>query len=146
MIQLRDVFRNIIDLFCKAYKINLDDFYVNKILQIKKKITKQWIKEDEKIELNKFFDSIYIDYQFGNKNAHTIDLSQSIIDQVFANIDPKNEFGKVKMKLMKGNMNDLLKKCALNRINNFDKKAELYKNEQKILESVSKISDIYPNA
>ena len=145
-IKLRDVFRNIIDLFCKAYQISLDYNYITKFVEIKIKISKQPIKEDEKINLINFFEKIYFKYQFGNKNAHTIDLSQSIIDQVFAYIDPKNELGNVKIKFDKGNMNSLLKKNAFNRLNNFNDKIKFQKEEEKIFDSVSKISDLYPNA
>ena len=37
LIQLRDVFKNIIDLFCKAYQISQEEYYIDKIIQIKKK-------------------------------------------------------------------------------------------------------------
>ena len=146
LIQLRDVFRNIIDLFCKAYKMRLNDDYITKILAIQNKISIQTIKEDEKIKLINFFKKIYFQYQFGNKKAHTIDLSQSIIDQVFAYIDPKNELENVKIKFKKGQMNSLLKRHTLNRLNNFNDKTYFEKVEKEIIESVSNPSDIYPNA
>ena len=144
-IQSGDVFRNIIDLFCKTYQISLDYNYITKIFEITNKISKQWINEDEKIKLIDFFEKIYFNYT-GNKNAHTIDLSQSIIDQVFAYIDPKNELENVKIKFKKGDMNSLLKRLSLNKFNNFNDKANFLMEEQEIFESISEISDLYPNA
>ena len=146
LIKLRDIFKNIIDLFSKVYDIGQDEYYIDKIVKIKKKISNLWVKEDERLQLINFFDKIYFDFQFGNKSAHTIDFNESIIEQVFANIDIKNEFGIVKTKLKKGNMDKLLERFAFNRLNNFNNKAEFRKNEEAILNSVSKISEIYPNA
>ena len=36
LIQLIDVFKNIIDLFCKTYQISQEEYYIDKIIQIKK--------------------------------------------------------------------------------------------------------------
>ena len=57
-IQSGDVFRNIIDLFCKTYQISLDYNYITKIFEITNKISKQFIDEDEKIKLIDFFEKI----------------------------------------------------------------------------------------
>ena len=145
LIQLRDVFKNIIDLFCKAYQISQEEYYIDKIIQIKKKINQQKIKEDEKIQLDKFFEKIYFDLQSSNKNAHTIDLSKSIIEQLFIYVDPNKELEIVKKKLQKGNINELVKKLAFNRINNFNNKNKCRLEDEKIIESVTGIKDLYPN-
>ena len=75
------------------------------------------MQEDEKIQLKKFFEKIFFDLHFSNKNAHSIDLSQSIVDQIFTYIDPENKLANVKKKLLKGKMNNLLKQSGLNRLN-----------------------------
>ena len=144
-IKFRDIFRNIIDLFCKAYNISQEFYYADKIIEIKTKISRQPMKEDERNKLFNFFDKIYFDYQYGNKSAHSIDFAKSIIDQVFVFIDPKNELEIVKMKLMKGKLDNLLKKFVFNRLNNYNNKAKLRNEEQGILETVSGISELYPN-
>lgn len=41
LIQLRDSFKNIIDLFSKAFDISQDDSYINKLIMIKTKIKQQ---------------------------------------------------------------------------------------------------------
>ena len=146
LIQLRDVFKNIIDFFCKAYEISQDGYYIDKVLKIKKKISKQRMKEDEKIQLMQFFEKIYFDLQFSNKNAHSIDLSQPIIEQVFTIIDPKMELINVKNKLSNGKINNLLKQSGFNRLINFNNKTKLRLEEEKIIDSVKEIKDIYPNA
>ena len=102
------------------------------------------MKDDEKNKLIYFFEKIYFYYQSGNKSAHSIDFEKSVIDQVFAYIDKKNELEIVKMKLMKGNLDNLLKKFVFNRIINFNNKVKLRKEEKSILESVCKIGEIYP--
>ena len=146
LIQLRDVFKNIIDLFCKAYQINQEEYYLDKIIQIKKKINQQMIKEDKKIEFNKFFEKIYFDLQSSNKNAHSIDLSKSIIEQLFIYVDPNKELEIVRQKLLKENINELVKELAFNRINNFNNKNKCRLEDEKIIDSVAGIKDIYPNA
>ena len=99
LIQLRDVFKNIIDLFCSAYNLSQDGYYSDKVLDIILKINKQGMKEDEKIKLKKFFEKIHSHLKFSNENAHNIDSSISIIEQVFIYIDPQNELDDVKIKL-----------------------------------------------
>lgn len=146
LIQLRDVFKNIIDFFCKTYEISHDDYYVDKVLKIKKIIKKQTMKEDEKIQLLQFFEKIYFDLQFSNKNAHAIDLSQSIIDQVFTHVEPKNELINVRKKILKGKMNNLLKQSGFNRLNNFNNKTKLRFEDEKTIDSIKEIKDLYPNA
>ena len=93
-----------------------------------------------------FFEKIYFDLQFSNKNAHSIDLSQPIIEQVFTIIDPKMELINVKNKLSNGKINNLLKQSGFNRLINFNNKTKLRLEEEKIIDSVKEIKDIYPNA
>ncbi len=145
LIQLRDVFKNIIDLFCKAYQISQEEYYIDKIIQIKNKINQQFFKGEEKNQLNKFFDKIYFDLQFSNKNAHSIDFSKSIIEQLFIYVDPNKELEIVRKKLLKGNINELIKKLAFNRINNFNNKNKCRLEDEKIIDSVTAIKDIYSN-
>ena len=92
-----------------------------------------------------FFEKIYMCYYYGHKSAYSIDFEKSVIDQVFFYIDRKNELEIVKTKLMKGNLDNLLKKFVFNRINNFNNNAKLGKEDQEILESVSGICELYPN-
>ena len=113
-------------------------------MKIKKIISNQF-KKDEKVQILNFFDKIYINFDVGNKNAHTIYLTQSIIDQVFAYIDSRNDNENVKIKFKKGNMDDLLRRFALNKFNNFNNLSKLNTEEQKIFDSVSEINDLYPN-
>ena len=145
LLQLRDVLKIIIDLFCKAYQISQEEDYIGKIIQIKK-INQQMIKEDEKIQLNKFFEKIYLDLQSFNKNVHSIDFSQSIIEQIFIYFDPNKELEIVRQKLLKGNINLLVIELAFNRINNFNNKNKRRLEEEKIIDSVTGIKDIYPNS
>jgi uncharacterized coiled-coil protein SlyX len=146
LIKMRDVFKNIIDLFCNAFQIDQEAYYIDKILDIKKKIKNQKMKEDEKIQLITFFEKIYFDIQFSNKNAHSLDLSQSIIEQVFIYVDPDKELNNVKIKLMKGNVNEFLKKLAYNKINNFNNRIKCKLEEEKLIESATEINDLYPIA
>ena len=104
------------------------------------------MKEDEKIQLNKFFEKIYFELKSSNKNAHSIDLSKSIIEQWFIYVDPNKELEIVRQKLLKGNINELVKELAFNRINNFNNKNKCRLEDEKIIDSVAGIKDIYPNA
>ena len=103
------------------------------------------IKEDKKIQLNKFFEKIYFDLQSSNKNAHLIDLSKSKIEQLFIYVDPNKELEIVRQKLLKGNINELVKELAFNRINNFNNKNKCRLEDEKIIDSSTGIKDIYPN-
>ena len=104
------------------------------------------IKEDKKIQLNKFFEKIYFDLQSSNKNAHLIDLSKSKIEQLFIYVDPNKELEIVRQKLLKGNINELVKELAFNRINNFKNKNKFRMEDEKIIDSATGKNDIYPNA
>ena len=144
LIQLRDVFKNIIDLFCSAYNLSQDGYYSDKVLDIILKINKQGMKEDEKIKLKKFFEKIHSHLKFSNENAHNIDSSISIIEQVFIYIDPQNELDDVKIKFKAGTIDDSLKSLSNNRLNNFNNKTKFRMEEEKIINS-AKISEIYPS-
>ena len=144
LIQLRDVFKNIIDLFCSAYNLRQDGYYSDKVLDIILKINKQGMKEDEKIKLKKFFEKIHSHLKFSNENAHNIDSSISIIEQVFIYIDPQNELDDVKIKFKAGTIDDSLKSLSNNRLNNFNNKTKFRMEEEKIINS-AKISEIYPS-
>ena len=52
----------------------------------------------------------------------------------------------MKIKFKKGDMNSLLKRLSLNKFNNFNDKTNFLMEEQEIFESISEISDLYPNA
>ena len=104
------------------------------------------MKEDEKIQLNKFFEKIYFELKSSNKNAHSIDLSKSIIGQWFIYVDPNKELEIIRQKLLKGNINELVKELTFNRINNFNNKNKCRLEDEKIIDSVTGIKDIYPNA
>ena len=104
------------------------------------------MQEDEKIQLKKFFEKIFFDLHFSNKNAHSIDLSQSIVDKIFTYIDPENKLANMKKKLLKGKIKNLLKQSGLNRLNNFNNKIKFRKEDENIIASVKEIKDIYPNA
>jgi hypothetical protein len=145
LIQLRDSFKNIIDLFSKAFDISQDDSYINKLIMIKIKI-KQQKKFDvvKKEELCNFFEKIYFNLQFSNKNAHTIDLQKPILKQIFAYIDKKEKFHNLMIDLEKGKLNDLLRQLAVNRNENFNNKSSFIEEEEKIIDSVKGIKDILP--
>ena len=143
LIQLRDVIKNIIDLFCKAYNISLDLCYIDKYVEIKK-IIKLKVRKEEQFELCNFFEEIYTKWFLSNKNAHSIDLSKPIIQQLFARIDQNGEFRNVQDRLSRGKLNDLLYKLGVNRNENFNDKAKLRKEEEKIFDDVNNIGDIYP--
>lgn len=145
LIKLRDVFKNIINIFCKAYNISMDLSYFQKIQEITKNIPRKKGKEEEWRLLNKFWSDIYLNCQLSNKNAHTIDYTLSIIDQVFEQVDPNGDMKNVKEILLKGNIEDILKKLAYNRMHNFDKKLKFKEEEKKIMESVNGLNNIYPS-
>ena len=144
-IKLRDVFKNIIDIFSIAYNIGPELSYNEKTLEIKKTIPLKKGKEEEWRLFNKFFSEIYSDFQAANKNAHSIDIDLSIIDQVFDQIDPFGEMKIVKERLMKGNVDRILKKLGYNRMNNFENKSKFQIEERKILDNIKGINDIYPS-
>ena len=102
-------------------------------------------KEEEWRLFNKFFSDIYLNFQVSNKNAHSIDFTLSIIDQVFEQIDPNGDMKNVKERLTRGNTEQILKKLGYNRMYNFDKKIKFKEEEEKIMESVNEINDIYPS-
>ena len=102
------------------------------------------MKEDEKIKLKKFFEKIHSHLKFSNENAHNIDSSISIIEQVFIYIDPQNELDDVKIKFKAGTIDDSLKSLSNNRLNNFNNKTKFRMEEEKIINS-AKIIEIYPS-
>ena len=142
LIQLRDVVKNIIDLFCKAYKIILDISYADKVKEIKKKIPLTVAKENE-LELRNFFDKIYLNFVHSNMIAHSVDITASIIEQLFNQIDDKGNFKNVKEKLLKGKIDILLNKLGVQRNLYFKDKAKLRVEEEKIIDSVQHLTDIY---
>ena len=147
LIKLRDVFKNIIDLFCVAFYLSQDLSYIDKVKEIKKRMKIKKGKEEEWSQFNNFFDIIYKDFQLSNGNAHSIDISSlSIIDQVFEQIDQNKTMENVKKKLKNGTINFKLTKLAINRMNNFDDKVKFKLEEKKIMETVNGIDDIYPSS
>ena len=143
LIQLRDVVKNIIDLFCKAYKISMDNTYADKVKEIKRKIPLTIAKEHQ-FELRTFFEQIYSNFGISNEKAHSIELSESIIQQLFTEIDKNGNFKNVKERLLKGKADNLLKQLGLKRYLYFKDKAALKLEEEKLINSVKNLSDIYP--
>ena len=143
LIQLSDVVKNIIDLFCKAYKISMDNTYADKVKEIKKKIPLTIAKEHE-FELRTFFEKIYSNFDISNEKAHSIELSESIIQQLFTEIDKNGNFKNVKERLLKGKADNLLKQLGLKRYMYFKDKAALKLEEEKLINSVKNLNDIYP--
>lgn len=143
LIQLRDVVKNIIDLFCKAYKISMDNTYADKVKEIKRKIPLTIAKEHQ-FELRTFFEQIYSNFGISNEKAHSIELSESIIQQLFTEIDKNGNFKNVKERLLKGKADNLLKQLGLKRHMFFKDKAALKLEEEKLINSVKNLSDIYP--
>ena len=144
LIQLRDVVKNIIDLFCKAYKISMDNTYADKVKEIKRKIPLTIAKEHQ-FELRTFFEQIYSNFGISNEKAHSIELSESIIQQLFTEIDKNGNFKNVKERLLKGKADNLLKQLGLKRHLFFKDKAALKLEEEKLINSVKNLSDIYPS-
>ena len=118
LIQSRDSFKNIIDIFSKAFQITQNKTYIDKVTFIKKKINQSKLVKVKRDEIINFFDKIYFDLQFSNRIAHTIDIEKSILEQIFIHIDPKKKLSNARDQLEKGKLNYLLKELALNR-NNF---------------------------
>ena len=103
LIKFRDVIKNIIDLFCKALNIDLY-FYKDKIDLLKKIIPKKELKQEIKKQLVEFFDIILNHLDDSNTNAHSLDLDQDILAQLFSLIDPKDELKTLREGLEKGNI------------------------------------------
>ena len=142
LIQLRDTFKNIIDLFSKSLDISQERTYIDKIFQIKEKIKNSKLETIKQEELFKFLEKIYFYLQFSNKNAHSIDLDKPILNQVFTYIDPKDQLKNLRTHLENGKANILLTELALNRRLNFNNKSLLISQEQKIIDKVNTIEDI----
>ena len=144
LIQLRDSFKNIIDLFAKAFAIPQEKTYIDKVTCIKGKISKSKLIKTNKQGIIDFFDRIYFDLQFSNKNAHTIDITKPILEQIFNHIDRENSLSNIRNKLEEGKLNHLLKELAVSRNNNFNDKERLINEEKRIIDTVKGISDILP--
>ena len=143
LIQSRDAIKNIIDLFSKALGVKQDISYNDKIFAIKEIIFKKRIKgfNIEK-DLVIFLEKIYRYLNFSNRNAHSLNLEQPILDQIFDYIEPNNNLKELKKKLEEGNMNNLLKDLAKNREKNFNNKYKLIEEERKIIDKVKGIDDL----
>ena len=142
LIQSRDVFKNIVDLFCKALGIDTKRRYDYKIPILQKAIAKLKIIKQIKAQLIKFFEIVLFNLKNSNKNAHTLYLDQEILAQIFPIIDPKNELIDLKQSLENGRTNKLLHDLAVNRDINFEKKQILYDEEEKIIDTVKGIKDL----
>jgi superfamily II RNA helicase len=113
LIQARDAIKNIIDLFSKALGVEQDISYNDKIFAVKEIIFKKRIKGfniDKDLVI--FLDKIYRYLNFSNRNAHSLNLDQPILDQIFDYIEPNNNLKELKKKMEEGNMNNLLKDLA----------------------------------
>ena len=143
LIQARDAIKNIIDLFSKALGMRQDITYNDKIFIIKKKIIKSQIKglENNK-DLAIFLDKIYRYLNFSNRNAHSLNLDQPILDQIFDYIEPDNKLKELKKRMKEGKMNDLLKDLAKTREKYFNNKYKLIEEERKIIDKVKGMEDL----
>ena len=143
LIQARDAIKNIIDLFSKALGVEQDISYNDKIFAIKEIIFKKRIKGfniDKDLVI--FLDKIYRYLNFSNRNAHSLNLDQPILDQIFDYIEPNNNLKELKKKMEEGNMNNLLKDLAKNREKYFNNKYKLIEEERKIFDKVKGINDL----
>lgn len=143
LIQARDAIKNIIDLFSKALGVEQDISYNDKIFAIKEIIFKKRIKGfniDKDLVI--FLDKIYRYLNFSNRNAHSLNLDQPILDQIFDYIEPNNNLKELKKKMEEGNMNNLLKDLAKNREKYFNNKYKLIEEERKIIDKVKGINDL----
>ena len=143
LIKLRDVIKNIIDLFCNSFQIRRDISYADKIKEIKNKILLTIAKENA-FELRAFFEKIYSNFQASIRNAHSIELNQSIIEQLFTEIDTNGDLSNVKERLLKGNIDSLLLKLGIQRNLYSKDKTKLKEEEEKIINSVVTLNEIYP--
>ena len=143
LIQARDAIKNIIDLFSKALGVEKELSYNEKIFEIKRIIFKKRIK-GLKIDkdLVTFLDKIYRYLNFSNRNAHSLNLDQPILDQIFDYIEPNNNLKELKEKMEEGNLNNLLKDLAKNREKYFNNKYKLIEEERKIIDKVKGIDDL----
>ena len=141
-IRLRDSIKDIIDLFCKALNIDYNYYYHDKIDLIKIKINEMKLDQVLKDQFFKFFDKIMNDLDDSNKSAHTLDLDQDILAQLFLIIDPKDELKILREKLQKGNLEKLLHQLAENRNTNFKNKIEFNNREEIIYNFVTCIADL----
>jgi hypothetical protein len=141
LIQARDAIKNIIDLFSKALKIRQDISYHKKVDSIKNKINKLKFKNVDNNDIIKFIYKIYLNWDSSNKNAHSLDLDSSILEQIFIFIDPDDKLEKLRKQLTKGKMDDLLFQLAENREKNYNDKYLLFYEEKKIIDSVNQIED-----
>lgn len=143
LIKSRDVIKNIIDIFAKAFNLELNISYDKKILAIKTKIKKMKFKGIKADEIDKFINKIYWNLTSSNKNAHSLDLNIPILDQVFKFIDPNDCFEILRIKLKEGKMNSILLNLSLNREKYFNNKYKLMYEEKKIInEQVIGIEDL----
>ncbi len=142
LIQLRDPFKNIIDLFCQALKINQEYSYKNKVEEIKNAIMLMNLAQVKRNNMIDFINKIYYFLHIGNFKAHTIDPNKPILSQIFSFIDPKGKLADFRISLEKGKINDLLKALLLNRINNFNNKKVYFEEEKKTIESVTNYYDL----
>ena len=142
LIQIRDPFKNIIDLFCQALKINQEYSYKNKVDEIKNAIMLMKLTEDKRDNMLYFFSKIYYILNIDNFKAHTIDSDKPILSQIFSYIDPSGKLNDLRISLEKGKINALLKTLLLNRINNFNNKKVYFEEEKKTIESVTNYFDL----
>lgn len=142
LIQLRDPIKNIIDLFSKALNISRDLRYINKKDKIKSTVKDTSITNIENSDLFDFLDEIYKEFINSNTDAHSLDINQPILSQIFNRIDPHGRLNNLKTVLEKGNINKLLKCLALNRKNNFNNKTKYSEEEKIIFDNVNNISDL----
>lgn len=146
LILLRDPIKNIFDLFSKALNIPRDWTYINKKDKIKSTVNHKSITNITNNDLFDFLDQIYKEFINSNADAHSLDINQPILSQIFNRIDPHGRLNNLKTVLEKGNINKLLKCLALNRKNNFNNKSKYSEEEKKIFDNVNNINDLLVEA
>ena len=81
-IQLRSLYKGIIDIFSSIYKIKIDDYYSSKLREIINRLNNLPTSKTI-IELKEFLLSIYEYLQKENSLAHTTEVNTSPLEKIF---------------------------------------------------------------
>ena len=122
-IQLRSLYKGIIDIFSSIYKIKIDDYYSSKLRSIINRLDN--LPSSKKIiELKEFLLSIYSYLQKGNCLAHTIEEKNLPLEKIFWLVEKekKKTFPYTKELLKNLNFDETLKYAENNYYSLKDKK------------------------
>ena len=122
-IQLRSLYKGIIDIFSSIYKIKIDDYYSSKLRSIINRLDN--LPSSKKIiELKEFLLSIYSYLQKGNCLPHTIEEKTSPLEKIFWLVEKekKKTFPYTKELLKNLNFDETLKYAENNYYSLKDKK------------------------